>query len=189
MSTSATIGSRVRAFRGQIEISTSELAKLAGLDSALVEGIENDTVYPSIGVMARLARALGQRLGTFMDDQYRPDPLIVRAADRHNTPQPGHKAAEGPGNYGYFPLGRGKTDRHMEPFYIEIAPGKDEVLSTHEGEEFIVVVSGAVELTYGKEKHLLQAGDSAHYNSIVHHLVRAHGDKPAAIYAVIFVPF
>ena len=184
----ATLGSRLRTFRERLEISPADLARQTGIEEALVGRIEQDEVYPSIGTLARLARALGQRLGTFMDDHYSPDPLIVRANARQGDPVT-HKTSRAAGGFSYAPLGRGKTDRHMEPFYIEIAPDAEELLSSHEGEEFIVVVSGTVELTYGTDRHLLQSGDSAHYNSVVHHLVKAHGGKPASIYAVVFIPF
>lgn len=187
MTLPATLGSRIRSFRERLELSTADIAGRTKLDEALVKGIEQDEVYPSIGTLARLARALGQRLGTFVDDQYAPDPLIVRADARQGAPAT-HKATAVAGGYSYSPLGRGKTDRHLEPFYIEIAPDADELLSSHEGEEFIVVVSGEVELTYGNDTHRLKPGDSAHYNSVVHHLVKAHGGQPAAIYAVVFIP-
>ena len=186
--TPATLGSRIRTYRERLELSPADLARQTGLGEALVLSIEKDEVYPSIGTLTRLARALGQRLGTFMDDQFSPDPLIVRA-DARRGDVPSHKPATSAGGYSYAPLGRGKTDRHMEPFYIEIAPDAEEQLSSHEGEEFIVVVSGEVELTYGTGRHVLKPGDSAHYNSVVHHLVKAHGGQPAAIYAVVFVPF
>lgn len=188
MTQPATIGSRIRSFRERLDRTTSDLARQAGIDEALVKSIEQDEVYPSIGTMARLARALGQRLGTFMDDQFRPDPLIVRADARQGAAAT-HKAAASASGFSYFPLSRGKTDRHLDAFFIEIAPGADELLSSHEGEEFIVVVSGEIELTYGTEKQVLKPGDSAHYNSVVHHLVKAHGGQPATIYAVVFIPF
>ena len=186
--TSASLGSRIRSYRARLELSPADLARQTGLAEALVLSIEQDEVYPSIGTLTRLARALGQRLGTFMDDHFSPDPLIVRA-DARQGDQPSHKAATHAAGYSYAPLGRGKTDRHLEPFYIEIAPDAGELLSSHEGEEFIVVVSGEVELTYGNDRHVLKPGDSAHYNSVVHHLVKAHGGHPAAIYAVVFIPF
>ncbi len=93
-----------------------------------------------------------------------------------------------PGTYHYYPLGKGKTDRHMEPLYIVIDPNKENGISSHEGEEFIIVVSGEVELTYGKERFKLQTGDSMYYNSVVPHAVSAAGNNPAAIYAVIYTP-
>jgi len=188
MTQPASLGSRIRSFRERLELTPADLARQTGLAESLILSIEMDEVYPSIGTMTRLARALGQRLGTFMDDNFVPDPLIVRASSREGD-IPSHKPSSQSAGYSYAPLGRGKTDRHIEPFYIELAPDSKEVLSSHEGEEFIVVVSGVVELTYGDARYILNPGDSAHYNSVVHHLVKAHGGKPAAIYAVIFIPF
>ncbi|MDW5562130.1 MAG: cupin domain-containing protein [Methanomassiliicoccus sp.] len=187
MSASEKLGNRLKTYRERLGLSVEDLAKNAGIDAALVNNIENGTVYPAIGVLVKLSRALGQRLGTFMDDQFIPDPLIVRAAGRKEATTPHHGA--GPGNYHYYPLGKGKTDRHMEPMYIEIEPTSESSLSSHEGEEFIIVVSGEIELTYGKEMYRLKAGDSMYYNSVVPHDVRAAGNAKAAIYAVIYTPF
>jgi transcriptional regulator with XRE-family HTH domain len=181
------LGKRIVAFRERLEMSQEELAKATGLDVTLLRAIEAEEVYPALGVLVKLARALGQRLGTFMDDQFREDPLIVRAAER--TQQVAHHKGEAPGPYRYFPLGRGKTDRHMEPLFVQIDPGQEEMVSSHEGEEFIIVVSGEVELLYGHKRVTLQPGDSMYYNSIVPHAVSAVGDAPASIYAVIFMPF
>jgi quercetin dioxygenase-like cupin family protein len=78
----------------------------------------------------------------------------------------------------------------MEPFFIEIAPepNEDRQLSSHQGEEFIVVVSGSILVRYGNEEHVLEQGDSIYYNSIVPHYVGAAGDDKAEIYAVIYYP-
>lgn len=66
--------------------------------------------------------------------------------------------------------------------------GQDKTLSSHEGEEFIAVVSGKVELIYGKETTILEPGDTTYYNSILPHHVGAAGDEPAEIYAVLYFP-
>ena len=181
------LGKRIKTFRERLEMSQEDIAKAAGIDLALLKGIEDEQVYPALGVLVKLARALGQRLGTFMDDQFREDPLIVRKDARKQGVA--HHKGEAPGPYRYFPLGRGKTDRHMDPFFIQIDPHQDETLSSHEGEEFIIVVSGEVELVYGKQTFRLQAGDTMYYNSIVPHFVGAAGDAPAEIYGVVFMPF
>jgi hypothetical protein len=41
-----------------------------------------DDVYPSLGPLLKIARALDVRLGTFLDDQISQDPLVVRREDR-----------------------------------------------------------------------------------------------------------
>jgi quercetin dioxygenase-like cupin family protein len=73
----------------------------------------------------------------------------------------------------------------MEPFFINISPTAERTDSSHEGEEFVVVVSGEVELVYGKETYLLKEGDTMYYNSLVPHCLSAVGGD-AKIYAVIF---
>lgn len=78
----------------------------------------------------------------------------------------------------------------MEPFTIEISPiEKDEhELSSHEGEEFIVVTEGSIEITYGNENYILNTGESIYYDSIVPHHVHAYGGRTAKILAVVYVP-
>ncbi|MDR1728706.1 MAG: XRE family transcriptional regulator [Acidobacteriota bacterium] len=181
------LGDRIRAYRERLELTTEALAEKSGVGAAVLAAVEAGDVYPALGVLVKIARALGQRLGTFMDDQYRADPIIMRAGERASE-RISHKAGAS-GGFEYFPLGRGKTDRHMEPFYIEIAKDAARQVSSHEGEEFIAVVSGEVELEYGDATTTLHAGDTAYYNSVVPHILKAGGGEPAGIYAIVFTPF
>jgi transcriptional regulator with XRE-family HTH domain len=187
MSKEEEVGKRIKTFRERLGLSPEELAKNAGLELSLLKSIEASEVYPALGILMKLSRALGQRLGTFMDDQYKSDPLIVRKNEREAAVSPHSGSDKGP--YRYFSLGGGKTDRHMEPLFIEIEPSQPESLSSHEGEEFIIVVSGEIVLKYGKETYTLTEGDSMYYNSIVPHFLGSGSGKPASIYAVIFQPF
>ena len=79
----------------------------------------------------------------------------------------------------------------MEPFVIDVQPSEDKdfKLSAHEGEEFIYVMSGEVEIAYGKETYSLQEGDSIFYDSIVKHHVHGAPGKSAKILAVVYIPF
>jgi mannose-6-phosphate isomerase-like protein (cupin superfamily) len=116
------------------------------------------------------------------------DPLIVRQQDREEELST-LRGKDQPVSLRFYSLGKGKIDRHMEPFFIEVLPdSKPQVLSSHEGEEFIVVLKGQIELKYGPEGYVLKAGDSAYYNSIVPHHVGCVGDEPAEIYAALYFP-
>ena len=64
----------------------------------------------------------------------------------------------------------------------------DFVLSSHEGEEFIMVMEGIMEISYGKNTYLLEEGDSIYYDSIVPHHVHAYEGQAAKILAVIYTP-
>ena len=181
------VGSRIRMYRERLEMSIYDLSQKTGVDEKIINDIEKGKVLPALGVLTKISRALGQRLGTFMDDQFKPDPIITRAADIESA----KVSKEGVNSLGYasHSLAIGKPDRHMDPFRIEFdANGVDE-LSSHEGEELIICISGEVELTYGTEKQVLAPGDTAYYNSVVKHGLRALGGKPASIYGIVFMPF
>ena len=187
MSRESSVGKRIKTYREKLDMSVYDLAQKSGIDEKVINSIEKGQVLPALGVLSKLSRALGQRLGTFMDDQFKPDPIITRAVDLEAA----KVAAEGANALGYasHSLALGKPDRHMDPFRIEFAAdGVDEV-SSHEGEELIICIAGEVELTYGNEKTILRAGDTAYYNSVVKHGLRAVGGAPASIYGVVFMPF
>ena len=79
----------------------------------------------------------------------------------------------------------------MEPFIIDINPTveTDFVQSSHEGEEFIYVLNGKIEIKYGKSVYTLSEGDSIYYDSVVDHHVHAAEDSPAKIMAVVYASF
>ena len=181
------VGKRIKTYRENLKMTLADLAEKSGVGAAVIASIEDGEVLPALGVLTKLSRALGQRLGTFMDDQFKPDPIITRAADLEASKFSKDEMNEL--GYASHSLAVGKPDRHMDPFRIEFAAdGVDEV-SSHEGEELIICIAGEVELTYGGEKTILKAGDTAYYNSVVKHGLRAMGGKPASIYGVVFMPF
>ncbi len=189
MKTKTSLGARIRNFREQREISRAQLADMAGLSEDFLQSLEEDDLYPSIGPLQKVARALGVRLGTFMDDEITRDPIITRAGVRSDDLTM-HKARSGRAELVYHSLGKGKSDRNMEPFHIELMPEEngDYKLSSHQGEEFILVTRGRLLVVYGREEHVLEPGDTVYYNSIVPHHVGAWGNEPAEIIAVIYYP-
>ncbi len=183
------INLRIKSFMDAREMDVQALAKTTGLDLDFIKTMLDEDVYPPLGPLIKIARALGVRLGTFLDDQDSADPYIVRKAEREaefSVLGGKNKAAA----LNFYALGKGKSDRHMEPFFIEIMPesSEEKTLSSHEGEEFIAVTKGSIEVIYGKETHVLNAGDSVYYNSIVPHYVSCAGKEKAEINAVIYIP-
>jgi quercetin dioxygenase-like cupin family protein len=76
----------------------------------------------------------------------------------------------------------------MEPLYIRIDVDEEKEMSSHEGEEFMAVISGKVLIKYGTSEQILETGDTVYYNSVVPHFVGAV-DGPAEILAVLYVPY
>ncbi len=185
MAQESKVGERIQQFRENLKLSVADLAQKSAVDESVITAIEAGEVLPALGVLTKLSRALGQRLGTFMDDQYTPDPIVTRAADLLSD---GDDRTVAGRDYRYRSLAVGKTDRHMDPFFIELPAQGENKVSSHEGEELIICVSGEVDLAYGDTRVTLGPGDTAYYNSVVKHSVRAAGEKPATIYGVVFMP-
>ena len=181
------VGKRIKTYRENLKMTLADLAEKSGVGAAVIASIEDGEVLPALGVLTKLSRALGQRLGTFMDDQFKPDPIITRA-DQLSSVKVAHEG-ENPAGYAYYSLAIGKPDRHMDPFRIEFTANAPTSPSSHEGEELIIVLAGTIELTYGPETTVLHAGDTAYYNSVVTHSLRALDGKPASIYGIVFLPF
>ncbi len=182
------IGLRIKNLRENRKVTFEELAKRTGLPVEFLKQLENQDLYPSIGPLLKVSRALGTRLGTLLDDQVSSDPVVVRKAARREELSM-LTAKDAPVALRFHSLGRGKADRHMEPFFIDIMPESenDKKLSSHEGEEWIMVVSGEVQIAYGEKVIRLQEGDSIYYNSVVPHNVCSVGGK-AEIIACLYIP-
>jgi len=75
----------------------------------------------------------------------------------------------------------------MEPFLVTLVPSEtEEERSTHDGQEFIFVLTGKMEVRLGEEVHVLDPGDAIYYDSVVPHLVKCHGTEVTKILAVIY---
>jgi transcriptional regulator with XRE-family HTH domain len=187
------VGSKIKGIRESKNISIEEIVESSGLSKEQILSIENGQNMPSLGPLIKIARALGVRLGTFMDDNDALGPVICRAEDREKSRSISfsNDATDARMNMEYHPLAQQKAGRHMEPFIIDIAPNDnpDYKLSAHEGEEFIYVMEGNVELVYGKETYTLKEGDSIFYDSIVKHHIHGAPGKAAKILAVVYIPF
>ena len=184
------IGSKIKEFREFRQIKRNDLALKANLDPLQLEYIEEKGIVPSLGHLIKITRALGVRIGTFMDDQDQIGPVIVKAGTEKTTFSFSTKDEKTREHLNFYSLAQDKASRNMEPFIVEIEPAikSDYKLSSHEGEEFIYVLEGNVEINYGKEVYLLVKGDSIYLDSIVSHNVHAVGEQKAKILAVIYYP-
>ncbi|OAV64431.1 DNA-binding transcriptional repressor PuuR [Bacteroidales bacterium Barb6XT] len=188
------IGEKIKSIREAKQLTVEATAERSGLSREQIERIEGNVDFPSLAPLIKIARALGVRLGTFLDDQAELGPVVCRKQDSSEANSIGftNNEAQGRKHMTYHSLSQDKSGRHMEPFLIDVAPSEKDVnfnLSSHEGEEFIHVLEGSVEINYGKSTYALETGDSIYYDSIVAHHVHASGGQTAKILGVVYTPF
>ncbi len=179
------IGVRIKALREQKGLDLKDVAQRTGLAQAEVSAIEAGQTSPPLGVLIKLGKALGTELGTLFATGRTVPYVIVRQADRT---QMHRRPADRDTNYGYSyeHLAQAKCNRTMEPFVVTLKPNTEvKPPSSHDGEEFIFVLSGSMEALVGDATEILEPGDSIYYDSNVPHLVRAYGDEPTQILAVL----
>lgn len=183
------IGQKLTTLRTAHRMSMEELAERSGCSVKTIKEIESNAIVPSLSPLIQITRSLGVRLGTLLDDDKGIGPSVTRAGEAERTSrmkslETGTKSAP----LDFFSLAQGKLSRHMDPFMIDVAPNTERDLSTHEGEEFIYVMNGELEIEYGKDTYVLKPGDSIYYDSIVPHQVRGYGDGMTRIMAVVYTP-
>ncbi|NCC10689.1 MAG: XRE family transcriptional regulator [Bacteroidia bacterium] len=190
MDTTKIVGEKIKTLREAHSISMEELAERSELAVEQVQRIEDNIDIPSLAPLIKIARVLGVRLGTFLDDQDETGPVVCRRKEAIDAISFSNNAIRSRKHMEYHSLSKSKADRHMEPFIIDVMPTKDSdfILSSHEGEEFIMVLEGVMEISYGKHTYLLEEGDSIYYDSIVPHHVHAYEGAAAKILAVIYTP-
>lgn len=125
------IGAKIKNIRESKQLSIEEVAERSGLGIEQIERIEGNLDFPSLAPLIKIARVLGVRLGTFLDDQAELGPVVCRKKDSEadgigftNNATQGHKHMD------YHSLSQDKSGRHMEPFLIEIAPSEEGEISS-----------------------------------------------------------
>lgn len=186
----ATVGEKIRSLRESKDIDIEALAERAQIPVEQIIEIEGGGPLPGLAPLIKIARVLGVRLGTFLDDAQGRGAVVSRSSQLKESTRFSNHGSTDVDNMLYHSLSEGKENRHIEPFIIDILPSEDREfsLSSHEGEEFIYVLEGQVEVIYGKNTHLLEARDSIYYDSIVKHHVHGYKGEKARILAVVYTP-
>lgn len=191
MEKSTLVGTKIKSIREAKNITIEQVAERSGLSVNQIEVIEENKNLPSLAPLIKIARVLGVRLGTFLDDNDQVGPVICRKEEQPEGISFSNETANSHNNLNFFSLAQSKAGRHMEPFLIDIDSTSKEayLLSSHEGEEFLFVLEGSVEVTYGKTNYVINVGESIYYDSIVEHNVHAANESKAKILAVVYTPF
>jgi DNA-binding transcriptional MerR regulator/mannose-6-phosphate isomerase-like protein (cupin superfamily) len=158
-SSTAAIGPRLRRLRTKRGVSLAEVAAAAGISVGFLSALERSQMTASVGTLRRLARYYRTNILDFFDAT-ELNTRLVRPPKR--------KVLEaGPGVRMELLAWGNKV---MEPHLFRIAPqaGSGESYA-HEGEEFLFVLRGELQIALDGEEYHLKRGDSFYFESATPH--------------------
>lgn len=179
---SRNIGSRIRFMRRQRTMTLDDVAKATGLTKSYLSKIEREISVPSIATALKVAASfdvtVGQLIGQEQDEK---SICVVRKGERSPFTRVGSKSG-----YHYEVLAGSKRFKSIEPFIMRPPlEFENSHLFEHVGEEFIFVLSGAIEVQFVNRRVALKAGDAIYFDSYLPHRTRSVGRKPAEALVII----
>lgn len=173
-----TVGKKIKKVRTEKKMTHAALAEKTGLSVDYLKHVEAGKATPPVGTLLQISRAFEMDSGDLLKEE------AVRIKDRIAA------HTKRTADYAYTTLSPGAKNKHLKAFRVKIEAMKahEGVSYKHEGEEFVYVLIGDIEVTVGKESHTLGSGDSLHFDSGIRHLVKNIGRNDAELIVVIYNP-
>ena len=165
------IGPRLRQERLSKSKSLAEVAKAADISVGFLSAIERSNMSASVGTLRKLARFYGMNVLDLFEAEDSTHP-VVRKHER--------KALSGGAGVNMELLARGHTVLEPHLFHVDPGGGSGSAYS-HEGEEFMYLLQGELDIRLGDENYRLRAGDSMNFQSSTPHEWRNPGKKETVI--------
>lgn len=172
------VGARIKEIRNEKGFSFEMLANETGLAVDKLKQIEAGEVLPPVGMLLSLARALHIDSSCLLNEAETRLDRRAKAFSKRTD------------NYAYTTLTPGADTKRMKAFRVTIDPLKAHsgVGYQHEGEEFVYVLTGKIELTVGEHLNTLEAGGSLHFNSGIRHMIHNVSKETAELLVVVCEP-
>ena len=164
----AGVGPRLRSLRQQRGVSLTELSTTTGISVSTLSRLESGQRRPTLELLLPLARVHQVPLDELVDAPPTGDPRIhARPFDHHGvTIVP---LTRRPGGLQAF--------KQLVPAQW---PGREPELQSHEGYEWLYVLSGRLRLLLGDQEVVLKPGEVAEFDTHVPHAF-ATGAEPAEV--------
>jgi transcriptional regulator with XRE-family HTH domain len=176
------LGSSLRDLRRRRGATLVEVADATGISRSFLSLVENGRSDITIGRLLRLVSFYGAQIADLLPQADPHDPIVVRRGEQREVESP----AEGIRIFMLAP----DEERAMSPSLGVIEPtGASAEKASHDGEEFLHVIEGAIALDFGEDEPIrLEAGDSAYFRAERPHSYRNAGRVVARFLSVATPP-
>jgi transcriptional regulator with XRE-family HTH domain len=172
------IGERIKHLRLKKSMGLVELGRHTGLSASFLSQLETGRVVPTLRNLARISMVFSKDLSYFFESEPQTLFRVHRAKDRVRLPQSG---VADPAYY-FESLGFMVPDRALDPYFAEFLPsksGRENRPHQHAGCEFLIVLSGRLDIQHGDVTHHIEAGDAVYFDADTTHSYLCSGDQPA----------
>ncbi len=172
------VGKKIKQFRIQKKIALSNLANDTGCSVDYLKQLEAGKVMPPVGTLLQISRALQIDSGILFKEQTSKLQSRIKAYNKRTD------------NYAYTTLTPGAENKHIKAFRVAVEGNSEHtgVGYQHEGEEFVYVLKGEIEVVVGDNINSLAEGESLHFNSGIQHKLRNVSPETAEFLVVIYGP-
>ena len=167
-----TIGEKIKKHRNEKALSLRELAKKVELSASFLSQIEQGKASPSIENLKKIANNLEVRVSYLIEEEEVIETYHVKKEDIRYVESIDSKTSIGL-------LTSSKLEKDMEPIIYEIKPGGESGRGffNHNGEEFIYVIEGSLDIYIEEKVTALKEGDSFYFKSTLNHRFKNNGKK------------
>ncbi len=162
------VGPRLRALRIERGTTLAQLSESTGISVSTLSRLESGQRRPTLELLLPLARAHQVQLDELVDAPPTGDPRIHATPIRHRAGSVVVPLTRRPGGVQAF--------KQILP---EGYPGNDVEQKTHEGYDWIYVLSGRIRLRLGDQDFVLTEGEVAEFDTRVPHWFGNPGPGPA----------
>lgn len=172
------VGQKIKKARTAKKLKLDQLANETGFSVDYLKEIESGKAIPPVGALLQISRALEIDSGSLLKE---PESRLESRIKAHT------KRTE---NYAYTTLTPGAENKHLKAFLVTVEAMQNHkgVGYHHEGEEFVYVLTGKIEVVVGEHVNVMENGDSLHFNSGIRHQLRNISDETAELLVVIYSP-
>ncbi len=173
-------GAKLQQLRLARKISLGKLSNLTGFSQRYLKEIEEGIAVPPVSALIQIAKALSVDSGSFLSAD-------EKEASQRRRRENFFKRTQA---YSYKTLTPDAEEKHMKAFLVTIDPKQEHhmVQYRHEGEEFLYVIKGKVEVRVGEDQNLLKKGETLHFDSGMTHKLLNLSHEKAELLVVIYTP-
>jgi transcriptional regulator with XRE-family HTH domain len=176
------LGRRLRLLRSSRGLSLAEVAEATGISPSFLSIVENGQSDITVSRLMRLVHWYGVSIADLLQASERSVVRVVRADERRSIELSDERIE-------ILMLAPDGQHAMMPVMNVYGEGGGMAEAAQHDGEEFVYVLSGTIELGVGKEDPIvLRAGDSAYYRAEAPHSFRNVGPGDACFLGVTTPP-